>query len=133
MKDSQIIILTSFLTALKLHQESLPNDIITQLQEIAKNLESKVIELDAIAENYPTLKPLYHSAFQSLLSRSSLRKMGQGFYPSDEPDEDETIDNMTRDIRPEVERIEKDLDIIIKATKILSSDNPTETARQEFN
>jgi hypothetical protein len=133
MKDSQIIILTSFLTALKLHQESLPNDIITQLQEIAKNLESKVRELDAIAENYPTLKPLYHSAYQSLLSRSSQRKMGQGFYPSDEPEEDETMDNMTRDIRPEVERIEKDLDIIIKATKILSSDNPTETARQEFN
>ncbi len=133
MKDSQFIILTSFITALKLHQEPLPKDSITQLNEIANNLENKVIELDAIAKTIPTLNLLYNSAFQSLISPSAHRKMGQEFYPSDEEDEeDTTIDNITRDIRPEVKRIEAILDSI-KASKILSSDNPPETARQLLN
>ncbi|HAC65253.1 MAG TPA: hypothetical protein DCF68_17435 [Cyanothece sp. UBA12306] len=131
MKDSQLIILTSFITALKLHQETLPQETIKQLKEIANNLESKVIELDAIAKTTPTLNDLYNNSFQTLLSRAAQRKMGQNFYPSDE-EEDTTINNITEDIRPEVARIAAMLDEI-KASQILASDNPPETARQLLN
>lgn len=132
MKDSQSIILTSFITALKLYQEPLPNNIIEQLNEIANNLETRVTELDAIAQNILAFKNLYDQAFQSLLSRSATRKMGQEFFPSDEEEKDFTIENITPDIREEVERIEANLSIM-KASEILLSNDPSETARQQFN
>jgi hypothetical protein len=60
--------------------------------------------LDAIAKSISPLKDLYDTAFQSLLSRSAVRKMGQEFYPSDEEEEDPTIDNITRDITSYVDK-----------------------------
>ncbi|MGB5592530.1 MAG: hypothetical protein WBM62_00645 [Crocosphaera sp.] len=68
--------------------------------------------MDAIAKSISPLKDLYDTAFQSLLSRSAVRKMGQEFYPSDEEEEDPTIDNITRDITSYVARIEANLNNI---------------------
>ncbi|MGB5768511.1 MAG: hypothetical protein WBM32_01375, partial [Crocosphaera sp.] len=87
MTDAQFLLLTSFITALKWYEQPLPKQIIKQLNDIGTDLENKVIELDAIAKSIPPLKDLYDKAFQSLLSRSAVRKMGQEFYPSDEEEE----------------------------------------------
>ncbi|MGB5595982.1 MAG: hypothetical protein WBM62_18385 [Crocosphaera sp.] len=132
MTDAQFLLLTSFITALKWYEQPLPKQIIKQLNDIGTDLENKVIELDAIAKSIPPLKDLYDKAFQSLLSRSAVRKMGQEFYPSDEEEEYPTIENITRDITSDVTKIEANLDNMI-ASLILSSDNPSEAARQQFN
>ena len=69
MKPNDIITLTAFLAALAQLDESLPENIQTQLNEIGKALAANPKEignLDVIAESYPPLDSVYQKELAAL-------------------------------------------------------------------
>jgi len=71
MQLNDILHLTAFLHALPQLDESLPPEIQTQLNQIAETLKTDptTINLDIIAENYPTLDKAYQTELTKLKKR----------------------------------------------------------------
>lgn len=89
MKPNDIITLTAFLAALAQLDESLPENLQTQLNEIGKALAANSKEignLDAIAESYPPLDSVYQKELAALQKEVGERNKGLPPLPlSNEP------------------------------------------------
>lgn len=88
MKPSEIISLTAFVTALEQLDESLPENIQTELNEIGKALAAnpnKIGNLGKIAESYPPLDSVYQKELAALYKE--FRERNKGLPPLPLPNE----------------------------------------------
>ncbi|MDJ0617154.1 MAG: hypothetical protein QNJ63_10485 [Calothrix sp. MO_192.B10] len=79
MKPNNVIALAAFLTALQQLDNSLPENIQRQLNEIGKSLTKDpddIDDLDIIAEIYAPLEPLYQKELANLYSGVGERSKG---------------------------------------------------------
>ncbi len=63
--------LTAFMTALSEQEESLPSGLQAQLTAIGQNIESRVMELPAIASSIPSLNQAYQAALSDVKAGNS--------------------------------------------------------------
>jgi hypothetical protein len=73
MNDLDILTLEAFLAALAKQSAPLPDKIQQQLQAIAENLEQHVVELHALAEEYPPLNHAYQAERRALQRQGGQR------------------------------------------------------------
>ena len=140
MKDSESLILYSFLFALSQQRHPLPATVMNKMQDIAQSLETRVIELYDLAIATPQLTASYKNAYRWLTATAAERGMGLAFMPApDDETDDKEQSNLSADVGSYVQEmqtvlaaIEQRLDTQ-KAVQILSAPNPPNAAQREFN
>ncbi len=103
MNSSDIIILQSFLNALRQLDQPLPNKIQKQLNEFGKSLKgnsTNIGQLDTIAKPYEPLNEIYKTELTSLVTSGAEKSKGTGNLPPEEKPDPKTpeIINTARDI-----------------------------------
>lgn len=140
MKDSESLILYSFLFALSQQHEALPATVVAKIQEIAQSLETRVTELYDLAIATAQLTSDYQNAYRWLTSTAAERGLGLNFPPAkDEATSDKEQLNISADIGPSVTEMQRVLLAIEQridpqtAGQILSGANPTTAVQRQVN
>lgn len=94
LSDSDAIIVQAFLFALHQHAGPLPPAALQTLQDIAPSLETRVMELQQLAQSMPTLATPYDHAYMTLLNPAARRSKGLDEPPAPEPNPDELLNNI---------------------------------------
>ncbi|MGK7877329.1 MAG: hypothetical protein AB4426_29735 [Xenococcaceae cyanobacterium] len=139
MKDAEARIIKAFLAALSQERSPLSEEVREKLVGIAQSLETRVMDLHALALSIPTLATSYKDARLLLIATAAERDKTGRILPDIE-DEDESegeIINIMRDTRSEVKQLKRILETIDskfdRAPQVLSSSDPVQAAREEFN
>jgi hypothetical protein len=137
MKDSEKVILTSFLYALARQEKPLPEAVQSRLNAIADSYGKNIAALRDIALENVSLQPFYQQSFAYLLDSAQERKMGSDFLPAENPErENAEIENITRDPNTEIDRLERIIKNIEtkldRSRAILADSNSVNSARKEL-
>lgn len=138
MKDTEKLTLEAFLFALSQQESRLPDEATNSLPEIARALDSRAMELHDLVQKTPALQKPYQKARRWLVANAAERGMGLDFLPAldDGGASDRETSNITRDVRGEIEKMEKILDVIAakldRAPSVLAAANPVQAAQQTF-